>query len=92
LVLDCVPGPLALPPEPLPDVFACDEPFELDDEDDDDFEDDDFAAAACVVTFACFDPERYGAGSTGVPFTRVSKWTCGPVQLPVQPTYPITWP
>ncbi len=37
-------------------------------------------------------PPRYGAGFCACPFTRVSKCRCGPVQLPVQPTYPITWP
>ena len=37
-------------------------------------------------------PCRYPRGFCACPFTRVSKWTCGPVQLPVQPTYPITWP
>jgi hypothetical protein len=31
-------------------------------------------------------PFRYGDGSRAVPPTRVSKWRCGPVQLPVQPT------
>jgi hypothetical protein len=43
----------------------------------------------CEV-FTRRDPDRYGAGSTGVPFTRVSKCTCGPVASPVMPTYPIT--
>jgi hypothetical protein len=31
-------------------------------------------------------PPRYWRGFWAVPFTRVSKWTCGPVQFPVQPT------
>ena len=31
-------------------------------------------------------PFRYWRGSWALPFTRVSKCTCGPVQLPVQPT------
>ena len=31
-------------------------------------------------------PLRYGIGFRGVPLTRTSKCTCGPVQLPVQPT------
>jgi hypothetical protein len=51
----------------------------------DELDDDDFAAATWVA-FTRRAPDRYGAGSTAVPFTRVSKCTCGPVQLPVQPT------
>jgi hypothetical protein len=39
-----------------------------------------------------FDPDRYGAGSTGVLWTRTSKCRCGPVHVPVQPTRPITSP
>ena len=31
-------------------------------------------------------------GLTGAPLMRVSKWTCGPKQCPVQPEEPITWP
>ena len=37
-------------------------------------------------------PCRYGLGSSAAPFWRTSKCTCGPVQLPVQPTSPIFWP
>ena len=37
-------------------------------------------------------PVRYGAGSVALPSSRTSKCTCGPVQLPVQPTSPIFWP
>ncbi len=37
-------------------------------------------------------PLRYGSGFTGLLFSRTSKWRCGPVQLPVQPTLPITSP
>lgn len=70
-----LPGPLA-DDDDAARVLARDPP---------DDEDDDFAATVCVAR-ARLAPERYGAGSTGVPFTRVSKCTCGPVQLPVQPT------
>jgi hypothetical protein len=37
-------------------------------------------------------PFRYCAGSTAEPLRRTSKCTCGPVQLPVHPTYPMTSP
>jgi hypothetical protein len=45
-----------------------------------------FAELAVCVERVRFAPDRYGAGSTGVPFTRVSKCTCGPVASPVVPT------
>ena len=54
------------------------------------FADDDDDEAECAVTLARREPDRYGAGSVGRPFTRVSKCTCGPVASPVVPTYPIT--
>jgi hypothetical protein len=78
------PVPLALVLDPL--LLAVRAWLDCFDDDADDDEDDEPDDAACVVTFARFDPDRYGAGSTAVPFTRVSKCTCGPVQLPVQPT------
>ena len=37
-------------------------------------------------------PLRYVSGLTGLLFSRTSKWRCGPVQEPVQPTVPITSP
>jgi hypothetical protein len=37
-------------------------------------------------------PLRYGAGFVARPPWRTSKWTCGPVQEPVQPTSPIFCP
>src|SRR5205814_5287605 len=30
---------------------------------------------------------RYGSGLVGCPPQRYSKWTCGPVELPVDPSY-----
>src|SRR2546421_12281659 len=33
---------------------------------------------------------RYASGSTGVPARSISKWTCGPVEMPVDPSYAIT--
>jgi hypothetical protein len=44
------------------------------------------ASWSCSVTLARRAPDRYGAGSVALPFTRVSKWTCGPLLLPVLPT------
>lgn len=37
-------------------------------------------------------PFRYGQADTGVPFTFTSKCRWLPVELPVEPTYPISWP
>jgi hypothetical protein len=50
------------------------------------FDEDEDATRVCTVTFARRDPDRYGAGSTGRPPTRVSKCTWGPVASPVVPT------
>ena len=36
--------------------------------------------------------QRYFDGFTAFPFTRISKWTCGPVLLPVLPTRAIASP
>ena len=38
------------------------------------------------------DGYRYQAGLTGAPISRTSKWRCGPVDMPVWPTKPTTWP
>ena len=35
---------------------------------------------------------RNGRGSTGVPLARTSKWQCGPVELPVEPSSPMGCP
>jgi hypothetical protein len=45
-----------------------------------------FADPASVTPATVRWPLRYGAGSSAWPSRRTSKWTCGPVQLPVQPT------
>jgi hypothetical protein len=44
------------------------------------------ASGCCVEAPGIDAPDRYVCGFTGVPSTRVSKWRCGPVQFPVQPT------
>jgi hypothetical protein len=48
------------------------------------------ALVALAVAPGIEAPPRYWVGLRATPPTRVSKWRCGPVQLPVQPTYPIT--
>lgn len=35
---------------------------------------------------------KYGIGSIVVPFTLISKCRCGPVDKPVLPTFPTTYP
>ena len=49
-------------------------------------------AVVVVLPAISLEPSRYGAGLVALPFSRTSKWRCGPVQEPVQPTLPITSP
>jgi len=51
----------------------------------------DFAAAA-VAAGAGSDVGSSCIGSIGLLSIRTSKWVCGPVELPVEPTRPISWP
>ena len=48
-----------------------------------------FTSETCPITNIYF-PVTYAIGSVVAPFFLTSKWRCGPVDTPVEPTFAIT--